>query len=118
MSQELLVQMGGMALATAVTRQPQQTQNLFLNVFGAGAQVGMLLPHSRLQESEADGLGTIFMAMAGYDPRGAIGFWQRMIAAERGSAATPELLSTHPADATRINNLKTYIAEAMKYYRR
>jgi predicted Zn-dependent protease len=118
MSQELLVQMGGMALATAVTRQPQQTQNLFLNVFGAGAQVGMLLPHSRLQESEADRLGTIFMAMAGYDPRSAIGFWQRMIAAERGSAATPELLSTHPADATRINNLKTYIAEAMKYYRR
>jgi predicted Zn-dependent protease len=58
------------------------------------------------------------MAMAGYDPRSAIGFWQRMIAAERGSAATPELLSTHPADATRINNLKTYIAEAMKYYRR
>ena len=118
MSQELLVQMGGMALATAVTRQPQQTQNIFLNVFGAGAQVGMLLPHSRLQESEADRLGTIFMAMAGYDPRSAIGFWQRMIAAERGSAATPELLSTHPADATRINNLKTYIAEAMKYYRR
>jgi predicted Zn-dependent protease len=118
MSQELLVQMGGMALSTAVTRQPQQTQNLFLNVFGAGAQVGVLLPYSRLQESEADRLGTIFMAMAGYDPRSATGFWQRMIATERATAAAPELLSTHPADATRINYLKTYIAEAMKYYRR
>jgi predicted Zn-dependent protease len=116
MSQELLVQMGGMALATAVARQPQQTQNLFLNAFGAGAQVGVLLPYSRLQESEADRLGTIFMAMAGYDPRAATGFWQRMMSMERGAAAAPELLSTHPSDATRINNLRGYIAEAMKYY--
>ena len=118
MSQELLVQMGGMALSTAVARQPQQTQSLFLEAFGVGSAVGVLLPYSRLQESEADRLGTIFMAMAGYDPRAATGFWQRMISMERGAAAAPELLSTHPADATRINNLKGYIADAMKYYRR
>jgi predicted Zn-dependent protease len=118
MSQELLVQMGGMALATAVASQPQQTQNLFLNVFGSGAQVGVLLPYSRIQESEADRLGTIFMAMAGYNPNAAIGFWQRMMSVERGAAAPPELLSTHPSDQTRINNLKSYIYEAMKYYKK
>lgn len=118
MSQGLLVQMGGMALSTALARRPQQTQELFLNLFGAGAQVGILLPYSRLQESEADRLGTIFMAMAGYDPRSAVAFWQRMTASERGGTAPPEFLSTHPADATRIKNLNTYIAEAMKYYRR
>jgi predicted Zn-dependent protease len=118
MSQGLLVQMGGMALSTALARKPQQTQELFLNLFGAGAQVGILLPYSRIQESEADRLGTIFMAMAGYDPRSAVAFWQRMIASERGGAAPPEILSTHPADATRMKNLNAYIAEAMKYYRR
>ncbi len=118
MSQGLLVQMGGMALSTALARRPQQTQELFLNLFGAGAQVGVLLPYSRLQESEADRLGTIFMAMAGYDPRSALSFWQRMIASERRASAPPELLSTHPADATRIKNLNAYIAEAMKFYRR
>lgn len=117
MSQQLLVQMGGMALATAVARQPQQTQNIFLNVFGAGAQVGMLLPYSRIHESEADRLGLIFMAMAGYDPNTAIAFWQRMSASAKGGAL-PELLSTHPSDVTRMNNLKVYIPEAMKYYRR
>ncbi len=117
MSQELLVQMGGMALATAVARQPQQTQNIFLDVFGAGAQVGMLLPYSRIQESEADRLGVIFMAMSGYDPHAAISFWQRMVSSGKGGAQ-PEFLSTHPSDTTRINNLKSYINEAMRYYRK
>ena len=109
MSQQLMVQMGGAVLSTAVT------QNLFLDIYGLGSQVGLLLPYSRVQESEADRLGLIFMAMAGYDPRVALGFWQRMAASQQGQAPS-EFLSTHPSDVTRINNLKVYIPEALKYY--
>jgi predicted Zn-dependent protease len=79
--------------------------------------VGILLPYSRLQENEADHLGLIFMAMAGYNPEEAVAFWQRMTAEKKG-AQTPELLSTHPADATRIQNIKDLIPEAMQYYRK
>jgi predicted Zn-dependent protease len=116
MSQGLLVQFGGMALSQALAQQPAATQSLFLGAFGVGSQVGVLLPYSRLQESEADRLGLIFMAMAGYDPNGAVGFWQRMRQSQKGSAP-PELLSTHPADDTRIENLRSYMPEAMGYYR-
>jgi predicted Zn-dependent protease len=114
MSQQLLAQMGGMALATALQNKPEQTQALWMTAFGVGAQVGVLLPFSRTQESEADQLGLVFMAMAGYDPNEAVSFWQRMAAGKSG--APPEFLSTHPSDETRINNLKKLIPEAMKYY--
>lgn len=117
MSQALLAQMGGMALSVALSEQPAQTQKIFAAAFGLGTQVGILLPYSRLQESEADHLGLIFMAMAGYDPRGAVEFWQRM-AAEKGGGSPPEFLSTHPTSSTRIENIKSLLPEAMKYYRR
>jgi predicted Zn-dependent protease len=116
MSQGLLVQFGGMALSQALAQQPAATQNLFLAAFGIGSQVGVLLPYSRLQESEADRLGLIFMAMAGYDPNGAVAFWQRMRQTQKGSAP-PELLSSHPADNTRIESIRAYIPEAMQYYK-
>ncbi len=87
-----------------------------MSVYGVGAQYGAILPYSRMQESEADHLGLIFMAMAGYDPRDAVTFWQRM-AAKSGGQAPPEFLSTHPADATRIENIKSLIPEAMRYYK-
>jgi predicted Zn-dependent protease len=87
-----------------------------MSAYGLGSQVGVLLPFSRLQETEADHLGVIFMAMAGYDPHAAVGFWERMMAAGKGSAKPPELLSTHPADATRIQNLEKFMPEAMEYY--
>jgi len=115
MSQALLAQMGGMALSEALKTQPEKTKELWLTVYGVGAQVGVLLPYSRTQESEADHLGLIFMAIAGYDPNEAVDFWERM-AAEKGGAAPPEFLSTHPSDKTRINNLKKLIPEAVKYY--
>jgi predicted Zn-dependent protease len=114
MSQQMLAQMGGMALSTALQNKPEQTQALWMTAFGVGAQVGVLLPFSRTQESEADQLGLVFMAMAGYDPNEAVTFWQRMAAGKSG--APPEFLSTHPSDETRINNLKKLIPEAMKYY--
>ena len=115
MSQGLLVQMGGMALSEAVSSQPVATQRLFMQSFGIGTQVGILLPYSRTHEKEADRLGLIFMAMAGYDPRVAVDFWKRMSAAKQG-ASPPELLSTHPADATRIAYLQEMMPEAMRYY--
>lgn len=116
MSQQLVAQMGGMALSAALQNKPEKTQALWMTVFGVGAQVGVLLPYSRTQESEADELGLIFMAMAGYDPNEAVNFWQRMSAGK--GASIPEFLSTHPSDQTRINNLKKLVPEAMKYYQK
>jgi predicted Zn-dependent protease len=115
MTQGLIVEMGGMALSTALAKRPEETKNLFMRSYGLGTQYGILLPYSRVHETEADRLGLIFMAMAGYDPHEAVGFWERMSAAKKG-ASPPELLSTHPADETRIKNIKTFIPEAMQYY--
>lgn len=117
MSQGLLVQMGGMALSEALASQPAATQQLFMNSYGIGANVGVLLPYSRLHESEADRMGLIFMAMAGYNPQAAVDFWQRMGSQPGASQKPPEFLSTHPADTTRINNIKSHLPEAMNYYR-
>jgi len=117
MSQGLIAQMGGMALSTALASKPKQTTDLFMTAFGIGTQVGVLLPYGRLQESEADRLGLIFMAMAGYDPHEAPGFWKRMSSGKQGQAP-PEFLSTHPADETRIRNLEKQMPEALSYYRK
>lgn len=114
MSQELALQLGGVALSEAMSSKPEQTRNLWLGAFGLGAQVGVMLPFSRQHESEADRLGLVFMAMAGYDPRQAPKFWERMAA--NGGAAPPEFLSTHPSDETRIRQLNEYMAEALPYY--
>ncbi len=87
MSQSLIAQMGGMALDQAMATSPAQTKQLWMTVYGAGAQYGALLPYGRAQESEADHLGLIFMAMAGYDPREAVTFWQRMASGKGGAGA-------------------------------
>jgi len=116
MSQQLVAQLGGQALSTVLAGQPEAAQSLWMEVYGAGATVGVMLPYSRLQESEADHLGLIFMSMAGYDPHSAEEFWQRM--ASKGGKGGPEFLSTHPADKTRIKNIQELIPEAMTYYRR
>jgi predicted Zn-dependent protease len=76
-----------------------------------------LLPYSRVHEKEADRLGLIFMAMAGFDPHEAVGFWQRMAASRPAGSEPFELLSTHPADATRIRQIQASLPEAMSYYR-
>ncbi|MBN1392368.1 MAG: M48 family metallopeptidase [Sedimentisphaerales bacterium] len=116
MTQGLIVEMGGMALSKALASSPEATKNLFLRSYGTGTQYGILLPYSRAHETEADHLGLIFMAMAGYNPNEAVGFWQRMSALKTGQAP-PEFLSTHPADATRIQNIKEFMPEAMRYYK-
>ncbi|MBN2269800.1 MAG: M48 family metallopeptidase [Sedimentisphaerales bacterium] len=116
MTQSLIVELGGMGLSQALTKQPEQTRNLFMKSYGVGTQYGVLLPYSRVHESEADHMGLMFMAMAGYDPRQAVSFWERMAAAGKDNASPPEILSTHPADATRIRDIKALLPEAMRYY--
>lgn len=115
MSQGLLQQLGGVALAVAVANKPVETQNLFMTAYGAGTTVGILLPFSRNQELEADRFGLIWTAMAGYNPQEAIALWERMERASQGQRP-PEFLSTHPTEGRRINQLQKYMPEAMKYY--
>jgi predicted Zn-dependent protease len=117
MSQELLAQFGGAALSEALSKKPQETKQLWMNVFGVGVQYGALLPFNRVQESEADHLGLIFMAMAGYDPNGALIFWQCMAQQNQGQAP-PEFMSTHPSDQTRINKIREELPEALRYYKK
>jgi predicted Zn-dependent protease len=116
MSQALVADLGGQTLAAALQQKPQQTQQLWMSLFGAGVQLGAVLPYSRVQESEADRLGLIFMAMAGYDPNASLSFWQRM--SQNAGTKPPEFLSTHPSDENRIKKIKSEIPEAMKYYKK
>lgn len=114
MSQGLLLEAGGATLGAVVGNQPGLARDIFLQSYGIGGTLGMLA-YSRNHESEADKLGLVFMAMAGYDPQAAIGFWTRM--SQQGGQAPPEILSTHPSDETRVTTLKEFMPEAMKYYK-
>lgn len=114
MSQQLLIQLGGIALSEAMKTQKEQTIDLALLAFGVGSKLGVELPYSRVHESEADEMGLYFMAMAGYDPRTAPAFWSRMEAVS--SAEIPEFLSTHPSPSSRIENLNRLMPKAMEYY--
>ena len=114
MSDQMLIQFGGAALSSALSQKPEQTRQLAMVAFGVGSQVGVVLPFSRQHEYEADYMGLIFMAMAGYDPNESITFWERM--AKQGGKKPPEFLSTHPVDENRIAKIKEKMPEAMKYY--
>jgi len=114
MSQQLLINMGGIALSEALETEKEQTQQLALLAFGVGTQLGVSLPYSRTHESEADELGLYFMAMAGYDPRTAPAFWERM--EQAGGARPPEFLSTHPDPLNRMQHLQEIMPKAMEYY--
>ena len=113
MSQQLMTQYGAAILGQAVSDKSATVQTLASTVYGVGAQYGVMLPFSRKHESEADYMGLVFMAMAGYNPEVAVNFWQKMSAGKGGS--TPEFMSTHPSDATRINDIKRYLPEIEKY---
>jgi predicted Zn-dependent protease len=115
MSQQMLVQFGGMALSEAIKTKPEQTKAIWQTAYGLGTQVGVMLPYSRQHEYEGDKLGLIFMAIAGYDPKEAIGFWERMAANSAGKK--PEFLSTHPVEQNRIEAIKQFLPEATKYYK-
>lgn len=113
MSQGMIAQLGGVALQVAVSQKPEATQNLFMQAYGIGAQVGGVLPFSRLHEKEADKMGMIIMAIAGYDPARAPEFWKGMN--KGGGNQPPEFLSTHPSHETRIKELKAFVPEALTY---
>ncbi len=114
MSQAMLAQ--GLGVVGSNVFGSSAAGNVFNNIYGPAVTVGALLPNSRNQELEADHYGLIFAAMAGYNPQEAIPFWTRM--ANMGSGEKPPpFLSTHPADAQRIQKLKSYMPEALSYYK-
>jgi len=113
MSQEMITQGLGV-VGDVLTSGNSKVNNIFNAVYGPGSQIGYALPNSRSQEYEADHFGLIFAAMAGYNPREAIPFWQRM--SQAGGAKQPEFLATHPSDENRIARLEGYMNEALKYY--
>jgi predicted Zn-dependent protease len=115
MSQMLLAATGGLALDVALSNKPAETRAMFLGAYGVATTVGVILPYSRTHETEADKLGMIFMAMAGYNPTNAVDMWDRM--SKSGGGKMPEFLSTHPSDATRSKNMREYLPTAMKYYK-
>jgi predicted Zn-dependent protease len=116
MSQGLLQQLGGVALSVALANKPAQTQELFMTAYGLGSNVGVVLPFARKHELEADRYGLWWMAMAGYNPREALGLWDRMEAASSG-ARPPEFLSTHPSEGRRRDQLNKYMNEALQFYK-
>lgn len=117
LSQGIVAQAGLAATSLALSNRDPTTVQLVTTALGAGATVGVLLPYSRLQESEADKLGMIYMAKAGYDPRAAKELWIKMAKASQGQARPPQLLSTHPASETRIEQIEKWMPEALSYYK-
>ncbi|MCE2997385.1 MAG: M48 family metallopeptidase [Cyclobacteriaceae bacterium] len=115
MSQGMIQQLGVSTLGTAMGQNPTMTRQIFMEAVGMGANLGML-KFSRTHESEADHIGLIFMAMAGYDPKQAPKFWERMTAGSNGQKP-PEFMSTHPSDETRIKDLNGWMPEALQYYK-
>jgi predicted Zn-dependent protease len=117
MTQSLLVQLGGIGLQAALQNKPAQTQQLAMAAYGIGSTVGIELPFSRKEEYEADEMGLIYMAKAGYDPRHAVEFWRRFkVMNDQQGGAPPEFLSTHPVDANRIAALEKKLPEAIRVF--
>lgn len=114
MSQQILAQYGAQVLGQSLSQKSAALQNLASQVYGVGAQYGVMLPFSRKHETEADYMGLIFMRMAGYNPDVAIKFWQKMSAG--GSSQVPEFMSTHPSDTRRISDIQKALPEIKQKY--
>lgn len=121
MSQGMLANLGGQTLSVLLARQPGRTQELYGQAYGLGVGLGILLPYSRAQESEADRIGLILMAKAGYDPHAAVPFWKRMEEATGGKGENNSLdkyLRTHPTSKDRQKNIEGWIPEALQHSRK
>ena len=116
MSVGILAQLGAVGLNVALRNKDPQTISAVNAAFGTGITLGGILPFNRKQESEADRIGLIYMAKAGYDPRESVGFWKRMASANAGKPTPPEFISTHPNHGTRISNLNKWMPEAIDIY--
>ena len=114
MSQQMVALGGSILLSQATKGDSREDRERLFRIYGLGSTIGVLLPYSRLHENEADRLGLIYMAKAGYDPRVAISFWERM--EKEKSFHMPELISTHPSSKSRIMELNTLMEEAVLYY--
>ena len=112
----ILAQLGAVAFSIALSNRNPVVVDAIMQAYGVGVTVGGILPFSRAQESEADRIGLIYMAKAGYDPREAIEFWNRMETETKDKPRPPEFLATHPGYGTRVSNLKKWLPEAMRYY--
>jgi predicted Zn-dependent protease len=115
LSQSMLAQAGGIGLGAALGGVGSLAGTAIMQGYSLGAQLGILLPYSRTQESEADRVGLILMAKAGYDPAQALEFWKRMMTKDKG-AKLPQFMSSHPNDASRLKELQEFLPEARKYY--
>ncbi len=117
MSEAMVLQTGGEILGATMANSDPRMQAAASAAYGLTSQVGVALPHSRAQESEADHIGLIYMAEAGYDPRQAVAFWQRFADYNKQQGGdTAAFLRTHPTDATRIQQLQTWMPEALAQY--
>lgn len=118
LSQGTLAQLGGTALGIGLSALgvSPTAGRVAMQGYGLGTKLGILLPYNRVQESEADRIGLILMAKAGYDPESALEFWQRFATGKKDKAQLPQFLSTHPSDANRIQNIRAHLPEARRYY--
>jgi len=115
LSQSMLAQVGGLGLNLGLMGGNPYASQAIMQAYGLGTQVGVLMPYSRTQEYEADQIGLILMGRAGYDPRAALDFWQRMMTRQNPQARPPEFLSTHPSDANRIEAMRQFLPQALNY---
>jgi predicted Zn-dependent protease len=119
MTEQLVIQFGGQGLGALMSKSDPRLTAVADAVYGLGTTTIVALPHSRSQESEADRMGLVYMARAGYDPQAAVQFWQRFAQfnAQNGGSGTPTFLRTHPTDATRIEQLQQWMPEARAQYK-
>jgi len=119
MSEALAIQFGGIVLSEAMQKKSDSTRAMALGAYGIGSTLGLALPHSRQQELEADHLGLLYMARAGFAPTAAVEFWRRFAAYnDKNGGHTPQFLSTHPVDSTRIAALEQKLPTAQAEYRK
>jgi predicted Zn-dependent protease len=114
-SQQMGLEVVGAVIGTSM--QDSKWQAAVVSAYGLGSQVGYALPHSRKQESEADEMGLLYMARAGYNPEAAVEFWQRFAELEKQQGGTPSFLRTHPLSEDRVRRLRELMPRAVREYR-